>query len=372
MPANRVKRVFYVNWFGHPRFAEVLAGRTDFQLDRLADGSAADEAAAVIAAAHAYQVSSGINDQSPAYLVNDALLARAPNLLVVSTIGAGYDTVDVAACTRAGVLALNQSGGGNAQAVAEHILGMMLGLAKRMPEAAARMRSAPGIVRGDYIGRNTRGKTLGIIGFGNVGRILAAMCRAALGMRVLVCDSHRDPQDVANAGCGHVPLEALLREADYVSVCCALNAETRGLIGAPQFALMRQDAYFITTARGGIHDEAALVAALREKRIAGAGVDVWDVEPPPPDHPLLAMPNVIATPHTGGTTIESRIQAAEGAAHKIVAALDGERPSRLLNPEAWPRYCERFSSLMGFAPHDHQRGIAAITQDGAARRETAA
>lgn len=371
MPANRVKRVFYVNWFGHPRFAEVLAERADFRLDRLVDASAAEEAAAVIAAAHAYQVSSGINDQLPAYLVNDALLARAPNLLLVSTIGAGYDTVDLAACTRAGVLAVNQSGGGNAQAVAEHILGMMLGLAKRMPEAGARMRRAPGIVRGDYIGRNTQGKTLGIIGFGNVGRILAAMCRVALGMRVMVCDSHRLPGEVEAAGYERVALDTLLREADYVSVCCALNAETRGLIGAAQFAMMRRDAFFITTARGGIHDEAALVAALQQSRIAGAGVDVWDVEPPSPDHPLLALDNVIATPHTGGTTLESRIQAAEGAARKIIAALDGGQPPRLLNPEAWPRYCERFANIMGFAPHD-PGGKAATTQDGAARRETPA
>jgi D-3-phosphoglycerate dehydrogenase len=370
MPANRVKRVFYVNWFGHPRFAEVLAARADFQLDRLVDGSAAHEAEAVIAAAHAYQVSSGVNDQSPAYLVNDALLSFASNLLVVSTIGAGYDTVDLAACTRAGVLAVNQSGGGNAQAVAEHILGMMLGLAKRMPEAVARMRRAPDIVRGDYIGRNTKGKTLGIIGFGNVGRILATICRAALGMRVLVCDSHRLPGEIGASGCEQVALDTLLREADYVSVCCALNAETRGLIGAAQFAMMRRDAFFITTARGGIHDEAALINALQEKRIAGAGVDVWDVEPPRPDHPLLAMDNVIATPHTGGTTVESRIQAAEGAAQKIITILDGGQPPRLLNPEAWPRYCERFSNIMGFAPHD-QRGPAATTKEGAPRREKA-
>jgi D-3-phosphoglycerate dehydrogenase len=350
MPVKPVKRVFYVNWFGHPRFAEVLGTHPAFRLESLADTSPGDEATRVIAAAHCYQVSSGINDQIPAYLVNDALLARAPNLLLVSTIGAGYDTVDLAACTRAGVLAVNQSGGGNAQAVAEHILGMMLGLAKRMPEAGARMRRAAGIVRGDYIGRNTAGRTLGIIGFGNVGRILAAMCHAAFGMRVLVCDSHRTPDDVANAGCEHVGLDTLLHDSDYVAVCCPLNAETRGMLGAAQFAQMRRQAYFITTARGGIHDEAALVAALAEKRIAGAGVDVWDIEPPPPDHPLLAFDNVIATPHTGGTTLESRIQAAEGAAQKIVDTLAGARPPRLLNPEAWPRYCERFESIMGHRP----------------------
>ena len=152
---------------------------------------------------------------------------------------------------RSGVLAVNQSGGGNAQAVAEHILGMMLGLAKRMPEAGARMRRAPGIVRSDYIGRNTAGRTLGIVGFGNVGRQLAALSRSALGMRVLVCDSHREPGEVTATGCEQVALETLLRESDYISLCCALNPETRGMIGAAQFAMMRRDAFFITTARGG-------------------------------------------------------------------------------------------------------------------------
>ena len=367
MPDKPVKRVFYVNWSGHPRFAESLAEHPDFRLEGLADASPREAADRVIAAAHCYQVSSGVNDQAPEYLVNDALLARAPRLLLVSTIGAGYDTVDLAACTRAGVLAVSQAGGGNAQAVAEHILGMLLGLAKRMPEAGQRMRRGPGTVRGDYIGRNSAGKMLGIIGFGNVGRILAAMCRAALGMRVLVCDPHRRPEEVAAAGCEQANLETLLRTSDYVTLCCPLNGATRGMIGAAQFAQMRPHAYFITAARGGIHDEAALVAALADKRIAGAGVDVWDVEPPPPDHPLLAMDNVIATPHTGGATLESRIQAAEAAAHKIIDTLAGARPPRLLNPEAWPRYCERFEAILGFPP-DAARGTAATTQDGAVRR----
>ena len=131
----------------------------------------------------------------------------APNLLLVSTIGAGHDTVDLKACTRARVLAVSKSGGGNAQAVAEHTLAMMPGLAKRLPGAAARMRRAPGIVRGNYIGRNTAGRTLGIVGFGHVGRRLATLCLAALGMRVLVCDAHRAPHEVAAAGCEPVSLE---------------------------------------------------------------------------------------------------------------------------------------------------------------------
>jgi D-3-phosphoglycerate dehydrogenase len=290
-----------------------------------------------------------VNEQRPEYLVNDALLARAPNLLVVSTIGAGHDTVDLAACTRAGVIALNQAGRANAQAVAEHLLGMLLSLAKRMPEAGARMRRAPGVARGDFIGRNTAGSTLGIVGFGQVGRALATMCRLGLSMRVLVCDAHHVPETAA-AGCEPVSLTTLITQSDAIALCCPLNDETRGLFGADQFARMRPHALFLTAARGGIHDEAALVEALRERRIAGAGIDVWDVEPPPPDHPLLAMDNVIATPHTGGATHESRIGASEGAAAKLLAAFDGRRPSRILNPDAWSRYCERFEAILGTRP----------------------
>ena len=349
MPSSTVKRVFYVNWFGHPRFAELLATRADVRLDQLEDASPAEDAARVIGAAHAYQVSSGIHDQKADYLVNDELLARAPQLLLVSTIGAGHDTVDLEACTRAGVLALNQAGGANAQAVAEHLLGMLLSLAKRMPQAGARMRRAPGVVRSDFIGRNSMGSTLGIVGFGNVGRALAAMCHAALAMRVLVCDVRHAAEAVA-AGCEAVTLDALLERSDAVALCCPLTDETRGLMGSAQFAHMRPHALFLTAARGGIHDEAALLEALTAGRIAGAGIDVWDVEPPPPDHPLLALDNVIATPHTGGTTIESRIGASEGAAQKILDAFDGHRPPRILNPEAWPRYCERFERVLGFRP----------------------
>jgi D-3-phosphoglycerate dehydrogenase len=122
------------------------------------------------------------------------------------------------------------------------------------------------------------------------------------------------------------------------------------MIGARQYALMQKHAFFITTARGHIHDEAALAEALAEKRIAGAGLDVWAKEPPETDHPLLAFDNVIASPHSAGVTIEARATMGRIAAEQILDTLDGKRPPRLLNPEVWPRFCRRFEETFGFRP----------------------
>ena len=122
------------------------------------------------------------------------------------------------------------------------------------------------------------------------------------------------------------------------------------MIGARQFAMMPPHAFFITTARGFIHDEEALYGALRDKRIAGAGLDVWDKEPPPPEHPLLQFDNVLASPHTAGVTKEARINMGKIAAEQILDALDGKRPPRIVNPEVWPDYVRRFERTFGFAP----------------------
>ncbi|MDE2008186.1 MAG: 3-phosphoglycerate dehydrogenase, partial [Rhodospirillales bacterium] len=141
----------------------------------------------------------------------------------------------------------------------------------------------------------------------------------------------------------------LLAESHYVSVNCPRSKETLNMIGAREYALMRPEAYFITTARGGIHDEAALAEALTAKRIAGAGLDVWAKEPPEPDHPLLRFDNVLASPHTAGVTHESRREMGRYAAEQIIGILDGKRPPRLINPEVWPTYRERFARIRGFA-----------------------
>ncbi len=348
MPVN-LKRVFYVEYLAHPLFADLLGRRSDVSLERLNNDSPDDLAGPVIGAAHAYQIGAARDEIAPKYHLTSALLAHAPNLVAVSSNGAGYDTIDLAACTAAGVLAVNQAGG-NKEAVAEHALAMMLTLSKRIVETDRRMRRASGIPRNDYIGNELFGKTVGIVGLGNVGSRLAELCRILFRMRVLAYDPYLTAEQIAERGAEPAPLDTLMATADFVSINCPRTAETLGMIGAAQFALMQKHAYFVTTARGGIHDERALAAALAEKRIAGAGLDVWDKEPPPHDDPLLAFDNVIASPHTAGVTIEARTNMARIAAEQMLDILDGKRPPRILNPEVWPAYCARFERIMGVRP----------------------
>jgi D-3-phosphoglycerate dehydrogenase len=349
--AVNTKRVFYVKYVSDPRFIELLGERADVTLAKLDNDSPASLADPVLAEAHAYQVGASRDELAPQYHVTDALLARTPNLLLASSNGAGYDTIDVDACTRAGVLAVNQTGG-NAEAVAEHVLAMLLSLTKRIGETDRAMRrpGADQLDRNAFMGHDAIGRTIGIIGLGNVGTRVAELCRLLFRMRVLTYDPYLTAEQAAARGAEKVELGALLAQADFVSLNCPRNKETVGLMGAAQFAAMRPNAYFITTARGGIHDEAALADALRERRIAGAGLDVWAREPPPHDHKLMGFDNVIVSPHTAGVTVEARINMATIAAEQLLGVLDGRRPPRLLNPEAWPAFAARFERILGFKP----------------------
>jgi D-3-phosphoglycerate dehydrogenase / 2-oxoglutarate reductase len=348
MPVN-TKRVFYVKYLAHHGYADVLAQRPDVRLDRLENDADDAAAAPILADAHAYQVGSARDELAAKYHVHKDLLARTPNLLLVSTHGAGYDTVDVKACTAAGVLVVNQSGG-NAESVAEHVLAMLLCLSKRVLETDRALRREDGVRRDAFMGMEALGKTIGIVGIGNVGRRVAELCRGLLRMRALAYEPYLSAPEIAARGAEKVDLEALLRRADYVSINCPLTEETRGMIGTREYALMQPHAYFITTARGFIHDEAALLEALRQKRIAGAGLDVWSKEPPPRDHPLLQLDNVLASPHTAGVTREARANMGRIAAEQLIDSLDGKRPPRIVNPEAWPAYAQRFVRTFGFAP----------------------
>jgi D-3-phosphoglycerate dehydrogenase len=347
--AVNTKRIFYVDHVAAPPFFDVIAARPDVRLDRLENDSAAPAAVPVLDAAHAYQIGSARDELDPGFHIHDAMLARTPNLLVVSTNGAGYDTVDLDACTRAGVLAVNQAGG-NKEAVAEHALAMMLCLAKRIIETDRFMRRSDGIERNAYIGTELKGKTLGIIGIGHVGGRLAELCKALFGMRILAYDPYLTAEQIAAKGAEKFELEAMLPLADFVSINCPRTRESEGMMNARRFGLMRKHAYFITTARGGIHDEAALEAALASGAIAGAGLDVWAKEPPPKDHPLMRFDNVLVSPHTAGVTRESRANIARIAAEQLLDLLDGKPARRILNPEVWPAYAARFAGLFGFAP----------------------
>jgi D-3-phosphoglycerate dehydrogenase / 2-oxoglutarate reductase len=343
------KRVFYVKYLAHQIYADIVRARPDVRLDRLENETAEEAYAPVLRDAHAYQVGAARDELAPHFHVDANLLRRAPNLLIVSSNGAGFDPVDVEACTKAGVLVVNQSGG-NAHSVAEHALGMLLTLSKRIIEADRALRRERDVNRNALMGMEAQGRTIGIVGIGHVGRRIAELCKGLLGMKVLAYDPYLSASDIAARGGEKVELDELLRRSDYVSINCPLTKESRGMIGAREFSLMRPHAYFITTARGFIHDEAALLDALRDKRIAGAGLDVWSKEPPPPDHPLLQFDNVLASPHTAGVTREARENMGRIAAEQMLDALDGKRPPRLINPEAWPAYARRFEQAFGVTP----------------------
>jgi D-3-phosphoglycerate dehydrogenase len=355
------KRVFYVKYLAHPNYAEIMAKRPDVRLDKLENDSADAVAERILAAAHAYQIVSARDEILPKYHAGRALLARTPHLLIVSTGGVGFDPVDVAACTDAGVLVLNQAGG-NREAVAEHVLGMMICLSKGIIQADRALRREATLDRHSFMGNDIFGKTIGIVGIGHVGSRIAELCRGLFSMRVIACDPYLTGAEIAARGADKVELPELLRSADYVSINCPLNDETRGVIGAKEYALMQPHAYFITSARGHIHDEAALIEALREKKIAGAGLDVWAKEPPPREHPLLQFDNVIASPHTAGVSREARATMGRIAAEQLLDALDGKRPPRIVNPEAWPLYARRFEKTFGFAPGAAKAGAAELAR----------
>ena len=329
----------------NPAFDQGLAGKPGLSLAIFPARSHAAAAWDLLAAAHVYHVSAAKDELPREQIRVDEPLARCPNLLCVSSSGAGYDTVDVPACTAAGVAVVNQAGG-NADSVAEHTLAMMLAASRRMIECDRRMRRETGFTREDVMGHEMRGKTIGIVGIGEVGSRVARLSRA-FGLEVIATDPFVSPEEIARRGARAVGLDELLAQADIVSLHCPRDPTTLKMIDAQAFARMKKGAIFITTARGGIHDENALVEALRSGHLAGAGIDVWDQEPPPLDHPLLAMDNVYGTFHTAGVTHEARRNVAAIAAEQIAGLAAGVRPPRLVNPEVWPAFEQRRARLLG-------------------------
>jgi D-3-phosphoglycerate dehydrogenase len=347
--AKKVKSVFWYDDGKRPNVADALEKQQDIILHRLAfDGPKADNWGAM-SASQVYCITSARHEVPDEYKCNAALIDRCPDLLAVSTTGAGYDTVDVAACTAAGVLVVNQTGA-NADAVAEHAVAMMLSLTKKIPQTDRSLRTERGVNREVFKGWNARGRTLGLVGIGNVGSRVARICGKGLEMRVLACDPYLTKEQVEARGATKVDLATLLAESRFVSIHCPLNDETRGMIGSHELAAMPDGGYVITTARGGIVSEGALEAALNSGHIAGAGLDVWVEEPPPLAHPLLKFDNVIATYHTAGVTHDSRTAMAEWNAEQVAGILRGERPPRLVNPDAWERYSQRFERVFGLRP----------------------
>ena len=344
MSATRKIVVRFDVWYD-TSMALRLGREPDIEL-RTCARSGGDEAAwSALAQAHAYQISSAKDELPGHWFASRALLARCPNLLCVSASGAGYDTVDVAACTEAGVLVVNQAGA-NAQSVAEATLGFMLDVSRRISECDRRLRRERGFSREDVMGHEISGRVLGVVGIGHIGTRVAALARA-FGLDVLAFDPYLTEEEIARRGARSVGFEQLLERSDFVSLHCPRDRDTMRMMDARAFGRMKQGAVFVTTARGGIHDEVALVDALRSGHLGGAGIDVWDVEPPPLEHPLLKFENVVATFHTAGVTHEARRNTASYAAEQLVGILKGGRPPRLINPEVWPAYAKRFEAILG-------------------------
>jgi D-3-phosphoglycerate dehydrogenase len=346
--AVNLKRLVYFDSFMDPIANAIIGRRDDIDLVRLVYDTPEADNWSEIGQAHGYQVQARGELRAP-FFPDAKLLARCPNLLACSSTGAGYDMIDVDACTEAGVIVVNQSGT-NWEPVAEHAMGLMLSLTKKIAVSERAMKRTPNLDRRAYAGNNLRNKTVGIVGLGHIGRRVAQLCGVLFNNTVLAYDPYLSAEECKARGAEKVELAELLARSDYVTVHCPRSEETFGMFGAAQFAAMKPSAYFINTARGGIHDEAALEAALREGRIAGAGLDVFLKEPPDPAHPLLNMDNVIASPHIAGMTVETMAEMCEATALQWLTIFDGGVPPRLVNPEAWPRYADRFAELLGFRP----------------------
>ena len=338
--------VYFDEWMdpAGPEMAARIAATDVVRLDQQADPETLWPA---LAAAHGYQLRPSTETRKMFYPTAE-FLARCPELLAVASAGAGYDMVDVDACTEAGVLLFNQTGA-NSESVAQHVLAMMLTLTKQLIQSdRAIRREARDWTRWDYTGREVTGKTVGIVGLGNIGRRVAELCGTLFGMRVLAYDPYITDADFAERGAERMTdLTAMFAAADFISVNCPLTDETRLMIGGAQFAAMPRHAYFITTARGGIHDEAALAEVLAADGIAGAGLDVFEAEPPAHDHPLVRFDNVIVSPHNAGVTIDCNHNMAVSAAEQWADVFAGKRPRNLVNPDAWEAFLGRYHARFG-------------------------
>lgn len=327
---------------------EILGNAPGIELIKLNQDDDEETVFAGLAQAHGLQMLPKTEMQKR-WWPSREILEKCPNLLAVSAWGAGYDHCDDAAATEMGIMVVNNSGA-NSDSVAQHAIGMLLALSKNMIRHDRMMREAPGLDRMKYLGLEATRKTLGIVGLGNIGRRTAKIAKHALNMNVIAYDPYISDADFAERDAEKVDFETLFRTSDFVSVHCPLTTETKGMIDADVLAMMKPTAYFITTARGGIHVEADLVDALAKGSIDGAGVDVFDQEPPGPGHPLMQFQNVLMTPHAAGITDVCNNNMARWGAEQWIEVLAGRRPPRLANPQCWETYVERYARILGTMP----------------------
>src|SRR5438477_6155404 len=264
--------------------------------------------------------------------VDDELLRAAPKLRIAAIVAVGFDNIDVSACTRRGVVASNTPGVLD-ETTADFAWTLMMAVARRIGEGEQLARSGnwQGWDLDQLVGTDVWGKTLGLVGFGRIGRAVARRA-AGFQMKVIYTDAIRAPLDIEKElKAEHRDFNTLLAEADFVSLHVPLLPETRGLMDGGKFQRMKPTAFLINTARGPVVDEASLVHALESRKIAGAGLDVYENEPF--IHPGLKRPNVVLAPHIASGSLETRTKMACIAAENVVALFAGKRPPNILNPE---------------------------------------
>jgi D-3-phosphoglycerate dehydrogenase len=262
--------------------------------------------------------------------VNAEFIAASPMLRVVARAGVGVDNIDVVAATARGIVVMNTPGA-NTIAATEHTFGLMLALARHIPEAQQSMREG----RWDrkvYAGTELKGKVLGIIGLGRIGHAVAQRARA-FEMTTIAYDPNLPEEDVRASGVEPATFEDVLARSDYIVLHAPANEDTKNMINAATIAAMKPGVRIINTARGTLVDAAALADAIKSGKVAGAAVDVYPVEPPAPDYPLVGLPGVIHTPHLGASTAEAQIAVAVQAAEAVRDALLYHKYANVVNPD---------------------------------------
>jgi D-3-phosphoglycerate dehydrogenase len=269
--------------------------------------------------------------------IDAATMDAAPKLRVIAKHGAGVDNIDIRAATERGIVVASVPGG-NADAVAEAAVAMMLAAIRQVPKVHNLVASGNYAARWQLQYEQLLGRTLGLLGIGSIGARVARICAAGFRMRVLAYDPGLSAEAVRERGGEKVDgLPDLLARADVVSLHLPYIPATHHVIGAAELGLMKPTAVLVNAARGPLVDEAALVAALNDGRIAGAALDVFEVEPPPPDAPIFHARNIVLSPHTAGNTVDAARILATASADIVLAVFAGEKPAGFLNPEVWDK-----------------------------------
>ena len=268
--------------------------------------------------------------------IDSEVMDAAPKLKIISQVAVGFDNIDVKSATSRGIVVTNTPGV-LTETTADFAWALLMAVARRVVEADRYVRKGKWKVGWHpmmMMGRDVYGATHGVVGLGRIGQAVARRARG-FSMKILYCDTVPREQEEKELGAKRVDFETLLRESDFVSLHVPLTKETTHLIGAKQLSLMKKTAFLVNNSRGKVVNEKALYTALKNRRIAGAGLDVFEQEPTPRANPLLTLDNVVVAPHASSSSFETRSRMAEMVAENLVAFFEGKRPPNLVNPEAF-------------------------------------